>query len=295
MVWKDERLSEPKSPAASITTTCDVPYELSLFDRCSTHTECELTMRPLSIAAIAVCSTFAVNSPAQAPNVLTRAEAQAGWQLLFDGQTLQGWHALGFHSVPAGLWTVRDGAIEHLEKHKGAIQADGQPLVGFDLISDNSYQDFELTWEWKISRAGNSGVKYNVDEKLSTTFDPIHAAKGWEYQIIDDSLNEDNKLATHRTGALYDMFAPNEFKRVKPAGEWNRSRLLFRGKHGEHWLNGVRVVSFDLGTPAFDSAFAKSKYAKYPKWFPVRRKGQIVLQDHDDVVWFRDIKIRVLK
>jgi hypothetical protein len=91
------------------------------------------------------------------------------------------------------------------------------------------------------------------------------------------------------------MFAPNEFKRVKPAGEWNRSRLVFRGNHGEHWLNGVRVVTFDLRTPAFDSAFAKSKYAKYPAWFPVRRKGQIVLQDHDDVVWFRDIKIRALK
>ncbi len=252
-------------------------------------------MRLLSICAITICSTFAVRSGAQAPNVLTRAEAQAGWQLLFDGQTLRGWHGLGFPNIPSGLWTVRDGAIEHLEKHKGAVQPDGQPLVGFDLISDSAYQDFELTWEWKISKAGNSGLKYNVDEQLSTAFDPPHAAKGWEYQMIDDAANEDNKLATHRTAALYDMFAPNASKPVKPAGEWNRSRLIFRGNHGEHWLNGVRVVTFDLGTPAFDSAFAKSKYAKYPSWFPVRRKGQIVLQDHDDVVWFRDIKIRVLK
>ena len=91
------------------------------------------------------------------------------------------------------------------------------------------------------------------------------------------------------------MIAPNASKRVHPAGQWNRSRLLFRGNHGEHWLNGVRVVAFDIGTAAFDSAFAKSKYAAYPPWFPDRRKGQIVLQDHDDVVWFRDIKIRVLK
>jgi hypothetical protein len=91
------------------------------------------------------------------------------------------------------------------------------------------------------------------------------------------------------------MIAPNEFKRVKPAGQWNHSRLIFRGNHGEHWLNGVRIVMFDLGTPTFDSAFAKSKYAQYPTWFPQRRKGQIVLQDHDDVVWFRDIKIRAFK
>jgi hypothetical protein len=226
------------------------------------------------------------------------AAAQAhndGWQSLFDGRTLKGWHALGFPHTPPGLWTVEDGVIKHLEKRKGAKQADGQPMVGFDLVSDSSYQDFELTWEWKISAAGNSGLKYNVSEQLSTTFPPPHAAKGWEYQMIDDAANEDNKLATHRTGALYDMVAPNAFKRVKAAGQWTQSRLIFRGNHGEHWLNGVRVVTYDIGTPQFDSAFAKSKYAAYPTWFPVRRKGQIVLQDHDDVVWFRNIRIRVIK
>jgi len=221
--------------------------------------------------------------------------AKNDWHSLFDGHTLSGWHALGYPHIPPDLWTVEDGAIKHLEKNKGAVQPDGQPLVGFDLVSDSAYQDFELTWEWKISAAGNSGLKYNVSEQLSTTMDPPHAAKGWEYQMIDDAANEDNKLATHRTGALYDMIAPNEFKRGRPAGQWNRSRLIFRGNHGEHWLNGVRIVSYDIGTPAFDSAFAKSKYAKYPPWFPVRRKGQIVLQDHDDVVWFRDIKIRALR
>ena len=258
-------------------------------------------MKRLPILMIMAASTAAVESlaaqsPARtAPNELSAAEQKDGWQLLFDGRTLNGWHALGFSTMPSGLWTVEDGVIKHLVKRKGAVQADGQPLVGFDLVSDSSYQDFELSWEWKISAAGNSGVKYNVSEQLSTTFAPPHAAKGWEYQIIDDAANEDNKLATHRTGALYDMFAPNGFKRVRPAGQWNRSRLLFRANHGEHWLNGVRVVAFDVGTPAFDSAFAKSKYAAYPPWFPVRRKGQIVLQDHDDVVWFRDIKIRVLR
>ena len=227
------------------------------------------------------------------PNVLSNAERDGGWQLLFDGRTLNGWHGLGLHGVPTGLWTVEDGAITHIEKRPGAIQADGQPLTGFDLISDSTYGDFELRWDWMISVAGNSGVKYNVDEQLSATFDPPHAAKGWEYQIIDDERNEDNRIATHRTGALYDMFAPNADKHVNPAGQWNHSLLIFRGNHGEHWLNGTLVVSYDIGTPAFDSAFAKSKYAAYPSWFAVRRRGHIVLQDHDSVVRFRNIKIHV--
>lgn len=91
------------------------------------------------------------------------------------------------------------------------------------------------------------------------------------------------------------MFPPSHPHAVKPAGEWNSSRLVFVGNHGEHWLNGGKVVSFDLGTPAADSAFAKSKYSKYPAWFPLRRKGQIVLQDHDAGVWCRNIKIREIQ
>ncbi len=231
---------------------------------------------------------------AGAPNVLTPAEAKDGWQLLFDGKTLTGWHGLGFSTTPPGLWTVEDGAIKHVEHGKGPVQADGQPLTGMDLISDRSFENFELTWEWKIAEAGNSGVKYNVAEALSTAMDPPHAAKGWEYQLIDDEKAEDTKIPSHRSGALYDMFAPNDRKRVNPAGQWNRSSIVFRANHGEHWLNGEKVVEFDLGTPGFDSAFAASKYKTYPPWFPVRRKGQIVLQDHGDVVWFRNIKIREL-
>jgi len=233
--------------------------------------------------------------PSPAPNQLSAAESAAGWQLLFDGKTLDGWHGLGFTQTPAGLWIIEDGAIQHAAKGKSPVQPDGQPLEGFDLISDKSYRDFELSWEWKISEAGNSGLKYNVDEKLSTSMSPPHAAKGWEYQMNDDEKNEDNKLATHRSGALYDMLPANEKKRVNPAGQWNRSRIVFKGNHGEHWLNGEKIVEFDYGSAQFDSAFAKSKYAKYPAWFPTRRAGGIVLQDHNDVVWFRDIKIRELR
>jgi len=244
---------------------------------------------------LVACARGAVVMSAAQTNELTPSEAAAGWKSLFDGKTLKGWHGLGFANMPSGRWVVEDGAIKHLEKRKGMLQADGQPLSGWDLISDNAYQDFELSWEWRISEAGNSGLKYNVSEQLSTTMEPPHAAKGWEYQLNDDEKNEDAKLATHRSGALYDMFAPNERKRVNPAGSWNRSMIVFRGNHGEHWMNGEKIVDFDLGTTRFDSAFAMSKYSKYPPWFPTRRKGQIVLQDHDDVVWFRNIKIRELK
>ena len=228
-------------------------------------------------------------------NQLTPEERGAGWHLLFDGKTLNGWHGLGYAETPPGLWIVENGTIARVPKSRAPVQADGQPLTGMDLISDGAYQNFELAWDWKIAPGGNSGVKYNVSEKLSTEMSPPHAAKGWEYQMLDDSLAEDNKLATHRAGALYDMFAPSDGHAVKPAGEWNSSRLVFVGNHGEHWLNGIKVVSFDLGTTAANAAFAKSKYAKYPAWFPVRRKGQIVLQDHDAGVWFRNIKIREMK
>jgi hypothetical protein len=231
-----------------------------------------------------------------APPAIHRAEQRNdGWRDLFDGKTLNGWHGLGLRATPSGLWVVEDGAIKHIEKGKGPLQADGQPLQGWDLISDAAFENFELAWEWKIAVAGNSGLKYNVSEELSTQMAPPHAAKGWEYQMNDDEKNEDNKLATHRSGALYDMVAPNERKRVNPAGQWNSSRIVFQHGHGEHWLNGEKILEYEYGTPAFDSAFAKSKYARYPAWFPLRRRGHIVLQDHDDVVWFRAIRIRELQ
>src|SRR5207253_2791949 len=135
-------------------------------------------MRTWACELIAVASLASTTLHAQTkPNVLSAAERKVGWTLIFDGRTLNGWHALGFSSMPDGLWTVEHGAIKHLPKPKAAVQADGQPLVGFDLISDSSYQDFELSWQYRISEAGNSGLKYNVSEELSTSMEPPHAAK----------------------------------------------------------------------------------------------------------------------
>ena len=253
----------------------------------------------LAVLALALLAYTAravtAQAPQSSPNTLTAAERAAGWRLLFDGKTLNGWHGLGYRETPPGLWIVEDSAIKHVPKGQAPVQADGQPLTGMDLISDGAYQDFELSWEWKIGEAGNSGLKYNVSEELSTQMAPPHAAKGWEYQLLDDEKAEDNKIATHRAGALYDLLPPSEKKRIHPVGQWNTSRIVFRGNHGEHWLNGEKIVEFELGSAPFNAAFAKSKYASYPAWFPARRRGQIVLQDHDDVVWFRSIKIRELK
>jgi hypothetical protein len=225
------------------------------------------------------------------PNELTAAERAAGWRLLFDGKTLKGWRGLGYDSVPTAHWRISNGAIEKIASGKVPKMPDGQPANGGDLMTVDTFGDFELAFQWKVAPGANSGVKYNVSEEFSLKNASNHAALGFEYQVLDDSLSDDNKLASHRAGALYDLFPPNDQKRLQPVGQWNSSRLVFRGNHGEHWLNGAKVVEFDLGTPRMDSALAKSKY-KSIKGFADRRKGHIILQDHGDETYYRAIKIR---
>jgi hypothetical protein len=227
------------------------------------------------------------------PNQLTAAERTAGWRLLFDGRTLAGWRGLGYDSVPTAHWVVENGAIKKIASGNVPKLPDGQPLHGGDLMTVDTYGDFELTWEWKVTPGANSGVKYNVSEELSMAQAPNHAALGFEYQMLDDDRHEDGKLPTHRAGALYDLIAPNAQKHLRPVGQWNQSKVVFRGNHGEHWLNGAKIVEFELGTPAFDSLIAKSKYRTIPG-FADRRRGHIVLQDHGDEAYFRNIKVREL-
>jgi Domain of Unknown Function (DUF1080) len=231
--------------------------------------------------------------PSGWPNRLTSDEQRAGWRLLFDGKTFNGWRGLGYDTVPTAHWKIENGTIRKLADGQVPLLPDGQPAAGGDLMTRETFRDFELTWEWKISRAGNSGVKYNVSEEISMANAPNHAALGFEYQMLDDSLHEDNKVPSHRTGALYDLIPPNANKTLSPVGQWNGSRIVFRGSHGEHWLNGLKVVEFELGTPQMDSLLAKSKYRDI-KGFADKRAGHIVLQDHVDEVSFRNIKIRRL-
>ncbi len=226
-------------------------------------------------------------------NALTAAERAAGWRLLFDGRTLRGWRGLGYDSVPTAHWVVVDRTIKKVASGKVPTLPDGQPLNGGDLMTVDTFGDFELTWEWRVTPGANSGLKYNVSEELSVKEAPNHAALGFEYQILDDDRHPDGKLASHRAGALYDLIAPTVPTHVHPVGEWNRSKLVFKGNHGEHWLNGEKLLEFELGSARMDSALAKSKFHSLP-WFGERRRGHIILQDHGDEVYFRNIKVREL-
>lgn len=223
------------------------------------------------------------------PNTLTNVEKKQGWILLFDGETLDGWRGFGIDKAPDG-WMVEDGTIKILPKTNWPRQADGQPILGADLITAETFDNFELAWEWKIGPKGNSGIKYNVSEELSIKYPPKGCALGFEYQMIDDS-----NLTSMRnsTGSLYDLVSPVNEKILKPIGEFNSSRVIFNNGYGEHWLNGEKVVEFKIGTAQFDSLIQNSKFDTIPD-FSKQRKGHIVLQDHAETAWFRNIKIRKL-
>jgi hypothetical protein len=234
------------------------------------------------------------NHPSPLLNALTEQEKAQGWILLFDGKTFNGWRGLGYDGVPSALWIIEEGAIKKVPDKDVPLQKDGQPLEGGDLMTSATFEDFELAFEWKISPAGNSGVKYNVSEEMSVAKQPVHAALGFEYQVLDDDRHPDAKNGPNRTAAaLYDLIGPQN-KKLKPVGEFNSGKIIFVGKHGEHWLNGVKVLEFDLGAPRFENLLAASKYKDLLR-FADKRKGHIVLQDHTDAVWFRNIKIRVIK
>lgn len=235
----------------------------------------------------------AMEEEAAAPNTLSQAEQDEGWMLLFDGESMEHWTGLGRDMIPEGHWVVEDGTIRKIKSSEVPRAEDGQPLEGGDIMTKETFRNFEFSFEWKLSKAGNSGVKYNVSEELSTQHEPVHAALGFEFQVLDDDRHADGEDPTHRAGGLYDMIAPNDNKQLKPVGEWNTSRIVLNGMHGEHWLNGEKVVEYDMDTAEFDSLLAASKYADI-EGFAERRSGHIVLQDHTDDAWYRNLKVRRL-
>ena len=224
-----------------------------------------------------------------------QAREWSEWRPLFDGQTFSGWRGLGRESVPPEHWVIEDGAIRKVASGDVPRAPDGQPVLGGDLMTQETFRDFELIFEWKVSPGANSGIKYNVSEEASTAFPPANAALGFEYQVLDDELHPDAANGPNRTAAaVYDLFPPGANKALRPVGAFNTGRIVFTDGHGEHWLNGEKVLEFDLRSQPFDSAFAVSKYAPLPG-FGELRSGHIVLQDHGDEVWFRNIKIRELR
>ena len=227
-------------------------------------------------------------------NALTPEEKSAGWTLLFNGRSLKGWQGLGLPGIPKGHWVVEGDAIKNVPNQDVPRGKDGKSTPNFDLMTVRTFTDFELSFEWKIAPRGNSGVKYSVSEAMSADqAEAKNTAIGFEYQVLDDALNPDARVGPHRSAAaLYDIL-PVTGSVSKPAGEFNAARILFRARHGEHWLNGVKVLEFDLDTPEFAARLAASKFKEIPG-FADKRKGHIVLQDHGDAVWFRNIKLREL-
>lgn len=229
---------------------------------------------------VGLAGTGLAQTGGQPANRLTDAEKQAGWALLFDGTSLAGWRGYKRPDATGTRWKIDNGML-------AVDPGDGKDTRGArDIITTDTYDQFELSFEWRVSQGGNSGVKYFVLEDRDS-------AIGHEYQIIDDERHADAKIGTHRqTAAFYDVL-PAANRPLKPAGEFNQSRIVVSGRSVEHWLNGTRVLQYELASPALATAIDKSKFKGIER-FGKSQKGHILLQDHGDRVWYRNIKIRRL-
>jgi type 1 glutamine amidotransferase len=209
-------------------------------------------------------------------NQLSEEEKSHGWQLLFDGKSTDNFRGFKRDALPQQGWIVKDGMLCHIAGGGGG-----------DIITADQYDNFEFTCEWKIARGGNSGIMYRCTEDQDYPW-----RTGPEMQILDDAGHADGKNETTRAGTLYGLL-PCAFDVARPAGEWNHVRIVARGSRIEHWLNGFKVVEYDLASEEHENRVAQSKFASMPE-FGTRAKGHIALQDHGDEVCFRNIKIRVL-
>jgi hypothetical protein len=226
-------------------------------------------------------------------NTLSAEEQAAGWKLLWDGKTSDGWRGAKSDSFPAKGWEIKHGELTVLASG-GAESASGG-----DIITRERFSDFELKLDFKMTPAANSGIKYFTQPNLN----PITgsgapaatgSAIGLEYQILDDARHPDAKNGRNgnRTlASLYDLMTADESKSPNSIGDWNHAHLIVRGNHVEHWLNGVKVLEYERGTQAFRDAVAASKYKTIPG-FGEWADGHILLQDHGDLVSFRNIKIK---
>lgn len=212
-------------------------------------------------------------------NTLSRSEERAGWQLLFNGESMEGWRGYKKQNVPS-KWTVQDGAIT-LNKEGGE---------GGDIITVAQYDNFELSLDWKIGECGNSGIFFHVAEG---NYGAVYNT-GPEVQVLDNTCHPDAKNGPDRyAGANYALHPPSPADVVKPAGEWNNARVIVRGPHVEQWLNGRKVVEYELWSPDWQQRVKASKFVEMPD-YGMMKKGHIALQDHGDPVAFRNIKIRPL-
>ena len=223
-------------------------------------------------------------APVQRPNTLSQAEIDNGWELLFDGKTIESWRNYKSNQI-GSAWKISNGNLMLDNSRK----VDGKIIGGGDMVTKNKYQDFELSLEWKIEKGGNSGILYNVieDDAYDHPYDT-----GPEMQILDNLRHADGRIETHRAGDLYDMIAC-KFVAANGPQEWNKVRIVSKDGKISHWLNGYELVTFEMHTSEWDQMVANSKFKDMPG-FGKSKSGHITLQDHDDGVWFRNIKIRQL-
>ena len=238
-----------------------------------------IACKPKQTDSLDASDSIAVESSVvTAINQLTEEEKTAGWKLLFDGQSLNGWKF--YKNKPNDSWEVIDGTL-HCKPF-----ADEKENNRADIMTIDQYENFELAFDWKIGEQGNSGVMFRVIEEYDQPY-----LSGPEYQVMDMNAPGDVK-DVHKTGANYDMHAaaaavPN------PTGEWNQSRLLVNENHVEHWLNGVKVVEYELNSDDWKKRKEAGKW-KDAVGYGASKKGHIDFQDHNQEAWFRNIKIKTL-
>src|SRR5215203_348008 len=230
----------------------------------------------MAAAAAAWSADQSAGGTPAALNQLTAQERAAGWRSLFDGRTLDGWRAYRRDTLPESGWEVKDGTLRTVAKVKGA-----------DLVTRQTFEDFEFSWEWRVAPGGNNGVKYFVTEARPQS-------PGHEYQMIDDAGYTGALHPNQHTADFYDVLPAAADKPVRPGGEWNSSRIVVRGTGVEHWLNGRRVLAYELGSPAVTAGIEKSKFKGHPG-FGDKVAGPIMLTYHQDECWYRNLKIRQLK
>ncbi|MEQ8703439.1 MAG: DUF1080 domain-containing protein [Phaeodactylibacter sp.] len=224
-------------------------------------------------------------------NTLTEYEVSKGWRLLWDGKTTEGWRSARAQDFPQKGWEIEEGVLTVLESDGG------ESTNGGDIITRDKFSSFELMLEFKITEGANSGIKYFVDPEINQG---PGSSIGLEYQILDDKEHPDAKKGVkgNRTlASLYDLIpagnlsVPGRNKPFRGIGQWNQARLVVKGNHIEHWLNGFKVIEYERNTPIFRALVA---YSKYEQWagFGELPQGHILLQDHGNRVSFRSIKIR---
>jgi len=219
-------------------------------------------------------------------NSLTDKETKEGWKLLFDGKTGANWMNYKSKTFPVTGWTIKDGILT-------VNSGTGTQNTGGDIVTVNKYKNFELSIDFMYTPGANSGIKYFVDTE---TNNGALASIGCEYQILDDKLHPDAKLGINgnRTLAgLYDLIPPKN-KMDNGPDKWNSATIIVKGNHIQHWLNGQMTVEYDRGTPAWKELVATSKFKTSPGFGEVT-EGHLLLQDHGNIVSFKNIKIREIK